>query len=541
LSLLLLICFVPPVQTPQVQQNMMEIETPASSSSTSSKTCLIVGGGLAGLATAVALRRSDDDDEREVIVLEAQSESEFYDVTQGAAVQLGANGFKALERIGGSETIEQIVRHGHVLTHIGILLPNPNNTVMVIPDTSMADTGYPQVLIRWGVLRHILQQLLPKSCIRTGVKVSEYQQSSASSAIVPIDAQGNPIVLPNQQTPSLLVAAGMYQSITVGVWIEKGQFQSRFHSHITFLFLFLDVYLFVFYTDGIDSPFYRDILGHNPNESAEPQHTIIDNGRVNIKAVVNVPLEYGNMRDAVTNHPIPRGTALTFHAPDGSVACFAGPAGPNHTYWAISIVDNDNDDNEQIDQYRGEVLKERVLHTLRELNAPQCQFVIDLIQATDAQTIYVQRSRQFDEIPSQFHYHKESSQNNNNNAPYPVVLVGDAAHAMSPSYGQAANFGFEDAATLQFCMQQSQSSLSLALECYSQLRVPRCQTMHGKSSERIAKHTKGESTQDLFKWIGSWQIDSTTTTTKINGTKPMETTSTPSPPPHSDEVMQVVA
>jgi 2-polyprenyl-6-methoxyphenol hydroxylase-like FAD-dependent oxidoreductase len=275
----------------------------------------------------------------------------------------------------------------------------------------------------------------------------------------------------------------------------------------------------------------------------------MENGRVNIKAVVNVPLEYGNMCDAVTNSPIPRGTALTFHAPDGSVACFAGPAGPNHTYWAISIVDHNHNDNSQsrwIDQCQGETLKERVLHTLRELNALQCQFVIDLILATAAHTIYVQRSRQFDEIPSQFHYNSQ----NNSTTPTPVVLVGDAAHAMSPSYGQAANFALEDAATLQFCMQQQEeqqssfSSVSTALEWYSRLRVPRCQTMHGKSSERIAKHTKGESTQDLFKWIGSWQIDSTTAVTKMMidatttaTTTPMETT----PQQHSDEVMQVVA
>jgi 2-polyprenyl-6-methoxyphenol hydroxylase-like FAD-dependent oxidoreductase len=173
-----------------------------------------VGGGLAGLATAAALLRSSS--KNEVMVLEAQSESEYYDIAQGAAVQLGANGFKALERIvtGGRKSseattttiTEQILRHGHVLTNIGIILPN--QTVMVIPDTSMADTGYPQVLIRWGVLRHILQQLVPRSCIRTGVRVTRYQQQSSS--IVPIDAQGNPIVLPNPQwQPSLLVAAGM--------------------------------------------------------------------------------------------------------------------------------------------------------------------------------------------------------------------------------------------------------------------------------------------------------------------------------------------
>ena len=284
--------------------------------------------------------------------------------------------------------------------------------------------------------------------------------------------------------------------------------------------------MYLLYVDGIDSPFYKDIMGDN--------NVIIDNGRVNIKAVVNVSLEYGNMRDAVTNTPsIPRGTALTFHAPDGSVACFAGPAGPNHTYWAISIVDDTSANTaDLIDHYEGESLKERVLHTLRALNAPHCQFVIDLIQATAADTIFVQRSRQFDEIPSQFHYN-----HNNNNTSRPVVLVGDAAHAMSPSYGQAANFGFEDAATLQFCIQQQQS-LSSALELYSQVRVPRCQTMHGKSSERIAKHTKRESTQDLFKWIGSWQIDPTTA--RITNPS-VEKPTSPSSPSHSDEVMQVVA
>ena len=36
-----------------------------------------------------------------------------------------------------------------------------------------------------------------------------------------------------------------------------------------------------------------------------------------------------------------------------------------------------------------------------------------------------------------------------------MLAIGDAAHAMSASYGQACNFALEDAATLAACIRDS--------------------------------------------------------------------------------------
>jgi len=53
-----------------------------------------------------------------------------------------------------------------------------------------------------------------------------------------------------------------------------------------------------------------------------------------------------------------------------------------------------------------------------------------------------------------------------------AVLLGDAAHAMTPNLGQGANQGFEDAATLCTVLRQT-SDLPRALARYDTLRRPR--------------------------------------------------------------------
>ncbi|HEX5744890.1 MAG TPA: NAD(P)/FAD-dependent oxidoreductase [Archangium sp.] len=53
-----------------------------------------------------------------------------------------------------------------------------------------------------------------------------------------------------------------------------------------------------------------------------------------------------------------------------------------------------------------------------------------------------------------------------------VVLVGDAAHALVPFYGQGINAGFEDCATLDQCLTTHEGAWGPAFRDYSRLRKP---------------------------------------------------------------------
>ena len=53
-----------------------------------------------------------------------------------------------------------------------------------------------------------------------------------------------------------------------------------------------------------------------------------------------------------------------------------------------------------------------------------------ILDSTDFKSAYIWKTRDFDLLPS---FHKEN-----------VVLIGDAAHAIVPFFGQGMNCGFED-------------------------------------------------------------------------------------------------
>ncbi|NJN23526.1 MAG: hypothetical protein HC810_02875 [Acaryochloridaceae cyanobacterium RL_2_7] len=61
-----------------------------------------------------------------------------------------------------------------------------------------------------------------------------------------------------------------------------------------------------------------------------------------------------------------------------------------------------------------------------------------------------------------------------------VVLLGDAAHAMTPNLGQGACMAIEDAAVLTRCLQKSES-VSVALKTYQRQRAPRVNQVRGRS------------------------------------------------------------
>jgi kynurenine 3-monooxygenase len=64
-----------------------------------------------------------------------------------------------------------------------------------------------------------------------------------------------------------------------------------------------------------------------------------------------------------------------------------------------------------------------------------------------------------------------------------LVLLGDAAHATVPFYGQGMNCGFEDCFVLNECMQQYPNDPEKAFDAYQKLRKPNADAMQDLSLE----------------------------------------------------------
>ena len=78
---------------------------------------------------------------------------------------------------------------------------------------------------------------------------------------------------------------------------------------------------------------------------------------------------------------------------------------------------------------------------------------------------------------------------------------------MNPAYGQSASFAFEDAATLALLLKDgSYSDVAEALREYSNKRIGRCMEIQRRSEERATKAMRGEKTEDISKWIYSWEL-----------------------------------
>eukprot|EP00956_Cyclotella_meneghiniana_P037825 scaffold145260_cov28-Cyclotella_meneghiniana.AAC.1 len=402
-----------------------------SKAATEAEGTIIVGGGISGLAMATALRNVAGISN--IKVLEASVLSDFTNERAGAAAQLGPNGLRALRFISSSredeknDVIRQVYDMGGVLE--GNVMMMPGGQSMVLPDTTRGDTGMSQVLLRWGKLRSLLMDQIPRDCIVTdcGSDIAGYETNSQNNVdsqthVRLIDSSGKPI---DNNLPSTPLIIG---------------------------------------TDGVRSVF-RAMVRKSTTKLSQPKEDAGEDvkygGRINIKAVVNKSL----------NGEYKSGHTYASFAPDGSVAVFAGPAGDEMTYWAISVADSVNTKEDDatstttfIDDLptgaNGRVTKESIkdelltkLHTLD--SDAYVSSVIDLIESTPVDDVYYQKSEEATELGTHPLHSKDGH----------VVLAGDAAHAFSASYGQAANFALEDAATLAACIRDG-DNLQNALEEY---------------------------------------------------------------------------
>jgi 2-polyprenyl-6-methoxyphenol hydroxylase-like FAD-dependent oxidoreductase len=149
-------------------------------------------------------------------------------------------------------------------------------------------------------------------------------------------------------------------------------------------------------------------------------------GRVNVKGTVEhtLPEEFHERH------------LYSYCAPDGGVTCFVGPAGKGLTYLAISIADTVDAVTAEMMSFMDEnhtkdpkVIQQWLLELLNSLKVQEIDFILELIQKTDPSFILVELCEEAQGLEESFH-----------SSEHRLVLVGDAAHAMSPAYGQAVSF-----------------------------------------------------------------------------------------------------
>lgn len=409
-----------------------------SSQQRSSNECdgaVIVGGGIAGLAVAAALQNITHINH--VAILEQSSPRDFEDELQGAALILGPNALRALKAIGGQACLDQVLDQGSHIKGNATIPTNATSTdrldeYTIVDDKTLGTTGLPQVLIRWGVLRRILQNLLNDDTVQVSNNAHATNfRTTDNGRMQVLNSENEVMTLPNNNgnsdnTTPLLIAA-----------------------------------------DGIHSHFGKRL---HPNDNLK------DNGRVNVKAVV---------KRRLFNHI----NGITYSHFEGNIACFAGPAGDEYTYWAISLPNDKAQSPSEVLVKDLNALKDDLLQQLSAIHVPS--FIVELSQATPASRIFVRQSQESRHVLQLY----SSSCN--------IVLVGDAAHVMSPSYGQSASMALEDAVTLAACIKNH--PLKTALEKYSQARTSRSEKMVKQSARRTKLAVKGEPIEDVSQWIFQWE------------------------------------
>lgn len=126
---------------------------------------------------------------------------------------------------------------------------------------------------------------------------------------------------------------------------------------------------------------------------------------------------------------------------------------------AITALDTNNgSDNDRVGRWNDPVDPSELKRLFHDF-CPQVQSLLSLVETCTKWTIA--------EVPTLKTWSTKSGK---------VVLLGDAAHAMSPHLAQGSAMAIEDAAVLGECLQRatsSQSGLTHALQWYEKIRKPR--------------------------------------------------------------------
>jgi 2-polyprenyl-6-methoxyphenol hydroxylase-like FAD-dependent oxidoreductase len=300
---------------------------------------LILGGGLAGLATALAFVTLDQhphgdddgssDDARKtttravahVQILEASSDAAWRDPTAGAGAQLGPNGLRALRALVGTASCDRIRQAGTALE--GNVLTLPGGQAMVVPDTAHADTGLSQIFVRWGILRQALQDaLVPHNSVNKNDNRPETTTTTNAPDRVPVAIR----------TSAGRNVAGYRQLPNGFLQLVDSQGQDLDHDPCNLIVGAEGAASTLRYLVNTQQMSVPDAL--SPQQAA--RHHLKYTGRINYKAIVDKPLDDYAIANFQPNH------TYGWFAQSGGVACFCGPAGPGHSYWAVSVVDEHN-------------------------------------------------------------------------------------------------------------------------------------------------------------------------------------------------------
>ena len=139
---------------------------------------VIVGGGIGGLATALALSQKNI----ESILLEQSPE--FKEV--GAGIQVGPNGYKALEMLGVVEAVKDLAVYPDELIMMNAVSSEP---VTIIPagQQFLDRFKYPYSLVHRADLHSVLLEACKRSGLisfRLNSKLSTYEQHSTGVVVI---------------------------------------------------------------------------------------------------------------------------------------------------------------------------------------------------------------------------------------------------------------------------------------------------------------------------------------------------------------------
>ena len=158
-------------------------------------------------------------------------------------------------------------------------------------------------------------------------------------------------------------------------------------------------------------------------------------------------------------------TPDTMHFVFGKLAFFGYHIGSSgELYWFVNFPQKESPAKGDLDMIVSDEWQERMLDLFRE----DLPLISEMIRATESAII----GYPIYDISTQPIWHQG-----------PVVLVGDAIHAVSPNAGQGASLAVEDAIILAKCLRDI-SDLEQAFATYERLRRARVERMvqHGRSA-----------------------------------------------------------